>query len=121
MSKHFVRSLFLGAVVAGMSACGGGVEPELEGDLDSVEQRVCQAGTEQNACQQWGQGGYSDPDCGTTRFRWKYWDCKQYKYTPPSGGTVQWYEWNCSAEKYMCGSSATVRPVPNPTLCTRNC
>ncbi|MCE9671040.1 hypothetical protein LY474_24830 [Myxococcus stipitatus] len=117
MSKHFVRSLFLGAVVACVSACGGAETEagEPEAVLGDAEQRVCQVGTYQYACRDWGAGGYSDPACTGGTYRWKFWSCKQYK-----AGT-QWYRQECGAEQYDCGSSATTRPSSPVTACQQNC
>ncbi|TQF10635.1 hypothetical protein FJV41_38365 [Myxococcus llanfairpwllgwyngyllgogerychwyrndrobwllllantysiliogogogochensis] len=117
MSKHFVRSLFLGAVVACVSACGGAeTEPrESEVVVDDVEQRACAMGTFQNNCRDWGAGGYSDPACTGGTYRWKFWACKQYQ-----AGT-QKYRQECGTEQYVCGSSATSRPSSSVSACVQNC
>ncbi|MCE9666334.1 hypothetical protein LY474_00795 [Myxococcus stipitatus] len=117
MSKQFVRALFLGAVVASASACGG-AESETQGSEDTVgavEQRACAVGTYQYDCREWGTAGLPSPSCGAGSYQWKFWTCKQFQ------AGSQWYHEQCGAEQYVCGSSATTRPVSSVQVCKQFC
>ncbi|NRD60710.1 hypothetical protein HRD49_03005 [Corallococcus exiguus] len=120
MSRHVVRSLCLGSVMALASACGGAMdEAGPEEVLGSAEQAVCPQGTAVAGCLDFGSGGFSDASC-PGGIKWSYWDCTQYK--AGSGSSVQWYRANCGpTQYYICGGTYTTPPNTNPPACKKTC